>query len=75
MVAVIHWAVICWALAVVVLFACGYRVGWLSLFWASGLVCGGVGCVTWHAGNMEGTSIIVDAGDMAMWLSDWFVRQ
>ena len=33
------------------------------------MVCGGVGCVTWHAGDMEGTCIVVDVGDVAMWLS------
>ena len=63
------------SLAVVVLFVCGYRgVGRLSSFWAAGLVRGGVGYVTWHAGDMEGASIVVDAGNMAVWLSDWFVR-
>ena len=34
----------------------------------AGLVRGGVGCVTWHAGD------IVDAGDVAVWLLDWLVR-
>ena len=53
----------------------------LSRCWAvvvvlgAGLVHGGVGCVTWHAGDMEGASVVVDAGDVAVWLSDLFVRQ
>ena len=75
-VAGIRWAVVCWVLAVVVPFACGYRgVGRLSSCWVAGLVRGGVGCVTWHAGDMEGASVVVDAGDVAVWLSDWFVRR
>ena len=39
-------------------FGCGDRcVGQLSSCWAAGMVCGGMGRVTWHA------------GDMAMWSS------
>ena len=72
----VRWAVVCWARAVVVFFACGYRgVGRLSSFWAAGLVRGGVGCVTWHAGDMEGASVVVDVDDVAVWLSDLFVRR
>ena len=75
-VAGVRWAVVCWVLAIVVPFACGYRgVGRLLSFWVAGLVHGGVGCVTWHAGDMEGASVVVDAGDVAVWLSDWFVRR
>ena len=40
-----------------------------------GFVCGGGSCVTWHAGDKAGTRIVVDAGDMAVWLSDLCVRR
>ena len=30
------------------------------------MVCGGVGCVMWHAGDMAGTHIVVDVGDVAV---------
>ena len=40
----------------------------------AGVCCGGGSCVTWHTGDMEGASIVVDAGDVAVWLSDLFVR-
>ena len=53
-------------LPVVALFGCGDRgVGWLLLYWAAGMVCGGVGRVTWHAGNMVGARVV---GDVAVWL-------
>ena len=39
-----------------------------------GFVCGGGSCVTWHAGDKVGTRVVVDAGDMAVWLSDLCVR-
>ena len=43
-------------LLAIVLFACFCRViGWLASFWVAGIVCGGVGGVMWHAGDMEGT--------------------
>ena len=32
-------------------------------FLAGRVVCGGVGCVMWHVGDMEGTCGIVDPGD------------
>ena len=41
----------------------------------AGVVCGGGSCQTWHADNKEGTHVVVDAGDVAMWLSDLCVRQ
>ena len=44
----------------------------LSSCWVVGIVCGGVGGVTWHAGNMEGTPCVVDAGDV-VWLSGLLV--
>ena len=46
------------------------------LFWAAGVICGGVAGMMWHAGDMEGTC---SPGDMGMWLSGlvrhllWFV--
>ena len=61
-------------LLVIVLFACVYRVvGWLVSFLAPGVVCGGVGGVMWHAGDMEGTPRVVDAGDVHVWLSGLLV--
>ena len=63
-------------LPVVVLFACVYRVvGWLVSFSAPRVVCGGVGGVTWHAGDMEGTPRVVDAGDVRVWLSGLLVSR
>ena len=63
-------------LLVVVLFACIYQViGWLVSFLAPGVVCGGVGGVTWHAGDMEGTPRVVDAGDVHVWLSGLLVSR
>ena len=54
-------------LPVVALFGCGcQRVRQLSSSWAARVVCGGVGHVTWHAGDLEGTRVVVD---VAMWLS------
>ena len=47
-------------LPVVALFGCGCRhVRWLLSWWAAGVVCGGVGRVTWHAGNLEGAGVVV----------------
>ena len=47
-------------LPVVVLFACVFRVvGWLASFWADGVVCGGLGGVTWHAGETEGAPVLL----------------
>ena len=46
-----------------------------GVVWAAGVVRGGVGCVTWHVGNMKGTCGGVDTGDMAMWFSCSFVWQ
>ena len=40
-----------------------------------GLVCGGVGGMMWHAGDMEGTPCVVDAGDVGVWLSGLLVSQ
>ena len=61
-------------LLVVVLFACVYRVvGSLASFWEAGVVCGDVGGVTWHAGDMEGAPRVVDAGDVGVWLSGLLV--
>ena len=61
-------------LPVVVLFACVFRVvGSLALFWADGVVCGGLGGVTWHAGETEGAPCVVDAGDVGVWLSGLLV--
>ena len=34
--------------------------------WAASIVCSDVGCVTWHTGNMKGTCIVVDSGDVAV---------
>ena len=63
-------------LLVVDLFACVYQViGWLVSFSAPSIVCGGVGGMMWHAGNMEGTPHIVDAGDVCMWLSGLLVSR
>ena len=31
--------------------------------------------MTWHAGNMEGAHIVVDIGDMAVWLLCLLCRQ
>ena len=63
-------------LLAVVLFACVCRVvGWLASFWVAGVVCGGVGGVTWHAGDMEGTPRAVDAGDVRVWLSGLLVSR
>ena len=63
-------------LLAVVLFACVCQVvGWLALFWAAGIVCGGVGGMTWHAGDMEGTPRVVDAGDVRVWLSGLLVSR
>ena len=57
------WAVICWVLAIVcrLLPSLGAVIEVLG-----GVVCGGVGRVMWHAGDMEGTRIVVDIGDVAM---------
>ena len=33
------------------------------------MVCGGVGRVTWHAGDLEGAGVVVDVGDVAVWSS------
>ena len=48
--------------------------------WAAGVVSGGVRCVTWQAGDMEGARFVVDVGDVGVWLSclvfrrlSWFV--
>ena len=41
--------------------------------WVAGVVCRGVGCMMWHAGDMKGTHSIVDTGDMAMWFLRSFV--
>ena len=40
----------------------------MSLCWAARIVCGGVGRVMWHAGDMAGARVVVDIGDMAVWL-------
>ena len=40
-----------------------------------GSICGGGSCMMWHAGDKAGTRVVVDTGDVAVWLSDWFVRQ
>ena len=52
----------------------------IDIVWAAGVVCGGVSCVMWHAGDMEGAQVAVDVGDMGVWLSclvftwlSWFV--
>ena len=59
-----------WALAVVALFGCGCRcVRRLSSWWAARVVCGGVGRVTWHAGDLEGAGVVVEVGDVAVWSS------
>ena len=45
----------------------------------AGVICGGVGDVTWHAGDREGARSVVDAGDVGVWLLGlvrrllWFV--
>ena len=52
-------------LPVVALFGCGCRrVRRLSSWWAARVVCGGVGRMMWHAGDLEGTCVVVD---MAVW--------
>lgn len=57
-------------LLIIVLFASGYQlVRQLTLFWVAGL---DVGCMTWHAGDIEGTHVVVDVGDVGMWLSVFF---
>ena len=48
-------------------------LGRLLYFWAAGVVCGGVGCVTWHAVDPEGARVVVEAGDVAAWSSRLFV--
>ena len=54
-------------------------VGRWASFSAAGVICGGVGDVTWHAGNMEGARSLVDAGEVGVWLLglvmrlSWFV--
>ena len=64
-------------LPVVVLFARGYRVvGQGASFWAAGVICGGVGGMTWHACDMEDAR---SPGDVGVWLSglvgrlSWFM--
>ena len=53
---------------------CVYQVlGWLASFSAADVVCGGVAGMTWHAGDMEGTPHLVDAGDVGVWLSGLLV--
>ena len=47
----------------------------LVSFSAPSVVCGGVGGVTWCAGDMEGTPHVVDAGDVRVWLSGLLVSQ
>ena len=39
------------------------------------VVCGGGSCMTWHAGDKEGTCLVVDTGDVAVWLLDLCVRR
>ena len=41
----------------------------------AGVCCGGGSCVTWHAGDKAATRVVVDAGDMAVWLLNLCVRQ
>ena len=55
-------------LPVVPLFGCGCQhIRQLSSWWAAGVVCGGVGRVTWHAGDLEGAGVVVEVGDVAVW--------
>ena len=76
----VRWSAAGRRLRVVLLFARGYRVfrRWAS-FSAAGVICGGVGDVTWHAGDMEGARSVVDAGNVGVWLLglvrrlSWFV--
>ena len=66
--AVIHLAFVCWVLAIVCR-SCSCRgVGGVVIVWAAGVVSGGVRCVTWQAGDMEGARFVVDVGDMRVWL-------
>ena len=69
--------VICCALAVVFLSLSSLCavIELAGIVWVASIVCGGVGCVTWHAGNMKGACGFVDTGDMAMWFSHSFVWQ
>ena len=34
-----------------------------------------MGCVMWYTGDMEGAHVVVDTGDVAVWLLDLFARQ
>ena len=34
----------------------------------AGVICGGVGDVTWHVGDREGARSVVDAGNVGVWL-------
>ena len=41
----------------------------------AGVCCGGGSCVTWHAGDKAASRVVVDIGDVAVWLSDLCVRR
>ena len=47
---------------------------WLSSCWVIVMVLGGWGCLwwwgcmTWHVDNVEGALVVIDAGDVDMWL-------
>ena len=45
---------------------CMWLLKWQAVVWAARVVSGGVGCMTWHAGNMKGARVVVDSGDMAV---------
>ena len=39
------------------------------------VICGGVSCITWHAGGMDSTCFVVEVGDVGVWLSCLGFRQ
>ena len=69
--AVIHLALVCWALAVGCPSLSSLHVviellGGGASFWAAGVICGGVAGMTWHVGDMESAR---SPGNVGVWLS------
>ena len=78
-IALVRLTLICWTLAVICQSLSSLHAfikllgGWRHFGWPA--LCGDVGGMMWHVGNMEGTPYVVDAGDVGVWLSGLLVRR